>query len=90
MLLQKNQNRKYYLGEGTDHVIVLTEDEAFAVNNIRFEHVKDDIYSVNLTHAQMQDYDSAASKINRYMVKSPTPVYASDEFLKNNDQLRPV
>ena len=84
--------RKYYYGEGTDHVVKLYKAEADAVNKIRLRHVKDDIYEVNLNAAERKHYDSAAQKLNSYLETTPTPVMASEEYLEANNWqiLRPV
>ena len=81
--------RNYY-GEGTDHVVKLTKAEADAVNKIRLRHVRDDIYEVNLNREEQKHYDSAATKLNRYLETATSPVMASDEFLATNNVLRPV
>ena len=82
--------RKYYYGEGTDHVVKLTKAEADAVNKIRLRHVRDDLYEVNLNLEERKHYDSAATKLNRYLAAATSPVMASDEFLATNNVLRPV
>ena len=82
--------RNYYYGGGTDHVVKLTKAEADAVNKIRLRHVRDDIYEVNLNREEQKHYDSAATKLNRYLSIATSPVMASDEFLATNNVLRPV
>lgn len=83
-------SRNYYYGEGTDHVVKLTEAEADAANKIRIRHVRDDIYEVNLNREEQKHYDSAAIKLNRYLETATSPVMASEEFLATNNVLRPV
>ena len=82
--------RAYYYGEGTNHVVKLTKAEADAVNKLRLYHVRDDIFEVNLNREEMKHYDSAATKLNRYLETATSPVMASDEFLAANNVLRPV
>ena len=82
--------RAYYYGEGTNHVVKLTKAEADAVNKLRLRHVRDDLFEVNLDRGELKHYDSAATKLNRYLETATTPVMASEEFLATNNVLRPV
>lgn len=81
--------RKYYYGEGTDHIVKLTKAEADAVNKIRLHHVRGRIYEVNLNREELKHYESAATKLNRYLETATSPVMVSDEFLATNNILRP-
>ena len=90
MLNLKNTPRQYYYGEGTDNVVMLTEAEADAVNKICLIHIKDDLYMINLDSEEAKAYDSAAEKLNAYLALETTHVYASDEFLAENEIIRPV
>ena len=82
--------RDYYFGEGTDHVVKLTKDEADAVNKLLLLRVRDDLYEVNLNSEELKHYDSAADKLNRYLATAASPVMASEEFRATNNVLRPV
>lgn len=87
-----NRTKKYYYGEGTDHVIKLTEAEANAANKIRIldmvENENGTFVRTNLNDEEMQSYDSAAEKLNKYL--ETNTVRATEEFLASNDMLRPV
>ena len=87
-----NRTKKYYYGEGTDHIIQLTEAEANAVNKIRIFEVKetpDGTYiRTNLDEKEMRIYNRAADKLNAYL--EDHTVIATEEFLETNDVLRPV
>ena len=90
MLNLKNTPRQYYYGEGTDNVVMLTEAEADAVNKLRFIHVKDDLYMINLNAEEAKAYDSAAEKLNAYLALETSHVYGSAEFLAEHGTVRPV
>jgi len=83
----------YYYGEGSDHIVRLTSEEANAVNKIRIfglvEGENGDMYvKTNLNDAEMEAYNSAATVLNEYV--ETHQVLASETFLENNEMLRPV
>lgn len=83
----------FYYGEGTDHKVRLTQAEADAANKIRIKIVDEaaGLFQTNLTDKEMRAYNSAAAKLNKYIAKTaPNGPGASDEYLENNDILRPV
>ena len=90
MLNPKNTPQQYYYGEGTDNVVMLTEAEADAVNKLRYFHVKDDLYLVNLNAEEMESYESAAKKLNEYLALGTSHVYGSEEFVAEYGIVRPV
>lgn len=88
-----NFTREYFYGEGTDNVIRLTPAEASAVNKCRITNIRtnpDGSMSVqmNLTDKEIRHYNRAADKLNEY--NETHAVFARDDFLENNDILRPV
>lgn len=87
-----NRTKNYYYGEGTDHVIKLTEAEANAANKIRIlemvENENGTFVRTNLNDEEMQSYSTAADKLNKYL--ETNTVHATEEFLASNDLLRPV
>lgn len=66
---------KFYLGDGTDHVIKMTEKQALAANHTTFTPEREDgtsMYGVlNLPDGcTMNDYNKARDILNSYLRKS--------------------
>lgn len=66
---------KFYLGDGTDHVIKMTEKQALAANHTTFTPEREDgtsMYGVlNLPDGcTMNDYNKAKDILNSYLRKS--------------------
>lgn len=75
---------KFYLGDGTDHVIKMTEKQALAANHTTFKPEKEDgtsMYGVlNLPDGcTMDDYNKASDILNSYLRKSGPVAHANPE-----------
>lgn len=84
-------SRAYYYGEGTDHKLWLEDELADVINKIRIlEYVEETgMIRVNLNAKEIEIYDRASALLNNYNDECG-PVHVSDEYLQNNDILRPV
>lgn len=84
--------KPYYYGEGTDHIVRLTVEEANAVNKLRVYEVVETpngtYVRLNLTEQEQRAYNTAVDLLNEYL--ETHDVFASEEYLQNNDMLRPV
>lgn len=87
-------SKLYYYGEGTDHIVRLTEAQADAANKILLYPVEGQpgVFKTNLTDREMKHYNVAADKLNAYIASCDerSGPYASDEYLEKHDLLRPV
>lgn len=90
----KTMSKKpYYYGDTNDHIVNLTENQAIAINETLITDIEE---TDNGTQARvllpnnvtMDDYSSAADILNEYLENNV--VTASDEYLAENDILRPV
>jgi len=82
---------KFYLGDGTDHIIEMTEKQALAANHSTFEPDTKDgtsMYGVlNLPDGcTLNDYNKASDILNSYLAKSEPVIYLNTEV----PILRPV
>lgn len=84
-------SRAYYYGEGTDHKLWLEDESADVINKMRILEFDEEtgMIRVNLNDKEIEIYDRASALLNNYLEECG-PVYASDEYLQNNDILRPV
>lgn len=89
--------KKFYYGDGTDHVVKLTQKMADAVIKCRFKDVKvvgesqdgkDDIVimKTNLTREEMNHYNKGVSILNRYHDKHGAVTWKDE----SKPYLRPV
>ena len=75
---------KFYLGDGTDNIIKMTEKQALAVNHSTFEPEKTDgtsMYGVlNLPDGcTLNDYNEGSAILNSYLRKSGPVPHANPE-----------
>lgn len=63
--------KPYYYGDGTDHIVYLTKEEADAVNGMQISDVietDDGMYvKTNLKPNQIKHYNRATDILNRYL-----------------------
>lgn len=72
----KNRKHKFYYGDGTDNVVLLTDKQALALNSFKFYPV--DSPEPNATRIRgyvdladgctMKDYSEGADILNKYLV----------------------
>ena len=81
----------YYYGSDSANKIRLRPAEADAVNKIRISDLdlETGYCRVNLNRQEMRDYDSAATKLNKYL-ESHTVVYTDEDIEAGIPVLRPV
>lgn len=85
--------KTYYYGEGTKHEVRLLPAEAAAVNKMRLRETDqkgpngETLFETNLNDDEIAHYSSAAEKLNKYL-ETHDDVFATDEFLANNEILR--
>lgn len=84
--------RPFFYGDGTDHTVWLTEEEAWVVNNLEIYETNmtspTSMYAeVNLTRSQMKTYNRAAGILNAYLSNPNVHVRYDDTSVP---VLRPV
>lgn len=69
--------RKFQYGSDPNRIVELTEDQAWAVNNVRIEPVDADqeLFRINLNARQLKDYDAAAQILNDDLAKNGPAEY---------------
>lgn len=71
--------RLYRYGSDIDSLVWLKPAEADAVNKLRLTDVGNDMYSSNLTAAEMRHYNNAAAKLNKYLETHTVTFTIEDE-----------
>lgn len=89
------RKKTYIYGTDPNRLVKLTEDEAYAVNNLRLKELKDadgqptGRFTSNLTRKQMEDYDRAASILNADIAaRGPVDCDVPDDEFEDFDIVR--
>lgn len=74
--------RKFYYGDGTDHIVELTQNQALAISEALISQVDaEDPTIVELTlptGTSVEDYNEAADILNNYLDTASEPVTYND------------
>ena len=74
--------RKFYYGDGTDHIVELTQNQALAISEALISQVDaEDPTIVELTlptGTSVEDYNEAADILNNYIDNASEPVFYND------------